>query len=51
MVSTGIRVGELCRLAIEDVSPDGTSARIHGKGSRDRVVYVSDVRCGASCAA
>jgi len=42
MVSTGIRVGELCRLAIEDVSPDGASARIHGKGSRDRVVYVSD---------
>ena len=42
MVSTGVRVGELCRLAIEDVSPDGASARIHGKGSRDRVVYVSD---------
>ena len=42
MVSTGIRVGELCRMAIEDVSPDGASARIHGKGSRDRVVYVSD---------
>ena len=32
----------ICRLAIEDVSPDGASARVHGKGSRDRVVYVSD---------
>lgn len=42
MVSTGIRVGELCRLAIEDVSPDGATCRIHGKGSRDRVAYVSD---------
>ncbi len=42
MVATGVRVGELCRLAIEDVSPDGASARVHGKGSRDRVVYVSD---------
>lgn len=42
MVSTGIRVGELCKLAVDDVSPDGASCRIHGKGSRDRVVYVSD---------
>lgn len=42
MVSTGIRVGELCRLTIDDVSPDGATCRIHGKGSRDRVVYVSD---------
>ena len=42
MVSTGIRVGELCRIAIEDISPDGATCRIHGKGSRDRVVYMSD---------
>ena len=42
MVSTGIRVGELCHIAIEDVSPDGATCRIHGKGSRDRVVYMSD---------
>lgn len=42
MVATGIRVGELCRLSVDDVSPDGASCRIHGKGSRDRVVYVSD---------
>ncbi|MGN6571060.1 MAG: tyrosine-type recombinase/integrase [Pseudolabrys sp.] len=44
MVATGIRVGELCRLALEDVSPDGATARVHGKGSRDRIVYVSDAR-------
>jgi integrase/recombinase XerD len=44
MVATGIRVGELCRLAIEDVSPDGATARVHGKGSRDRVVYIGDAR-------
>lgn len=42
MVATGIRVGELCRLAADDVSPDGATCRIHGKGSRDRVVYISD---------
>jgi site-specific recombinase XerD len=42
MVATGIRVGELCRLAVDDVAPDGSSCRIHGKGSRDRVAYISD---------
>jgi integrase/recombinase XerD len=42
MVATGIRVGELCRLAVEDISPDGSTCRIHGKGARDRVVYTSD---------
>jgi integrase/recombinase XerD len=43
MVSTGIRVGELCKLRPEDISPDGSSFRIHGKGSRDRVAYIADV--------
>ncbi len=42
IVATGIRVGELCQLAADDVSPDGAICRIHGKGSRDRVVYISD---------
>jgi integrase/recombinase XerD len=43
MIATGIRVGELCKLRADDVSPDGRSLRIHGKGARDRVAYVSDV--------
>jgi integrase/recombinase XerD len=42
MVCTGIRVGELCKIRIDDVSPDGSSFRIQGKGSRDRVAYISD---------
>lgn len=42
MVVTGIRVGELCKLQIDDMSPDGSALRIHGKGSRDRVAYVTD---------
>jgi integrase/recombinase XerD len=42
MVGTGIRVGELCKLRIDDIAPDGTSLRIRGKGSRDRMVYVTD---------
>lgn len=44
MVSTGIRIGELCKLCIEDIAPDGSSLRVHGKGSRDRIAYISDVR-------
>ena len=42
MVCTGIRVGELCKIRIDDVSPDGSTFRIQGKGSRDRVAYISD---------
>ncbi len=42
LVVTGMRVGELCRLRIEDVAPDGSVLRIHGKGARDRVAYVTD---------
>jgi integrase/recombinase XerD len=45
MVATGIRVGELCKLRPEDVSPDGTSIRVHGKGSRDRIAYIADPAC------
>jgi site-specific recombinase XerD len=42
MVSTGVRVGELCKIRIEDVSAEASSIRVLGKGSRDRVAYVSD---------
>jgi site-specific recombinase XerD len=43
MVATGLRVGELCRLKLDDISPDCSVVRIHGKGSRDRVAYVTDL--------
>jgi integrase/recombinase XerD len=42
MAATGLRVSELCALTIEDMSPDGSTLRIRGKGSRDRVVFVSN---------
>jgi integrase/recombinase XerD len=42
MIATGIRVGELCKIQTGDVSPDGSTMRIQGKGSRDRVVYVTN---------
>jgi integrase/recombinase XerD len=42
MIATGLRVGELCRLRIEDVAADGAALRVQGKGSRDRVAYIVD---------
>jgi site-specific recombinase XerD len=42
LAGTGLRVSELCSLTLNDVAPDGGSMRIHGKGSRDRIVYVSN---------
>jgi integrase/recombinase XerD len=42
MISTGMRVGELCKLRLDDLSPDASSVRIQGKGSRDRVAYITD---------
>jgi len=42
IVATGIRVGELCALRISDISPDCAVIRIHGKGSKDRIAYVTD---------
>lgn len=42
MVSTGLRVGELYKLRINDVASDGLSLRVHGKGSCDRLVCVTD---------
>lgn len=43
MIATGIRVGELSKLRVKDISPDGDSIRVHGKGSRDRIAYIADV--------
>jgi len=44
MVGTGMRVGELCKLTLDDLSPDCAVVRIHGKGARERVAYIADAR-------
>jgi len=41
-VATGLRVSELCKLSRKDISADGSRLHVHGKGSRERVVYVTD---------
>lgn len=44
MISTGLRVGEVCRLGTEDIAPDGSLIRIRGKGSKERIAYIIDAR-------
>ena len=42
MVATGIRVSELCNIQVGDISRDASRLQVHGKGMRERVVYVAD---------
>lgn len=40
MASTGIRVGELVKITINDIDLNQGRIRVHGKGSRERNVYI-----------
>jgi integrase len=42
MIATGIRVSELCNIQVGDISRDASRLLVHGKGTRERVVYVTD---------
>jgi integrase/recombinase XerD len=42
LIVTGLRVGELTRLKIGSVSGGATRIRVHGKGNRERTVYVAN---------
>ena len=42
MVGTGMRVSEVCKINLEHVAPDGSIVCIHGKGSRERIAYITD---------
>ena len=44
LISSGIRCEEMCSLKINDVDLEKLTLRVrHGKGGKDRVVYISDV--------
>lgn len=59
MLDSGLRLGEVIRLRIDDVFPDGRFLIVNGKGNKQRVVplglscssllgkYMSEVRAGA----
>lgn len=40
--ATGLRVSELCGVKLSDISSDASAIHVHGKGSRDRIVYISN---------
>lgn len=42
MLVTGIRVGEVASIRIQDVSTDGGTIHIIGKGNKERLVYVEN---------
>ncbi|GAB4196210.1 MAG: tyrosine-type recombinase/integrase [Wenzhouxiangellaceae bacterium] len=42
MSVTGIRVGELVKISLEDINLEEGQIRIHGKGNKERNVYVTD---------
>ena len=41
LINTGIRVGELSRLTTDAIDFDNGSIRIWGKGSKERIVYIT----------
>lgn len=42
LISTGLRIGEITRVRIVDISSGGGCIRVRGKGDRERSVYVSN---------
>ena len=44
LFATGIRVSELAAIEIKDIDLSDHSIRIHGKGDRERLVYLPDAR-------
>lgn len=44
LLSSGVRVNELCNLGVEDVDLDNLTVRVrNGKGGKDRTVFISPV--------
>ncbi|MCF6445704.1 tyrosine-type recombinase/integrase [Nereida sp. MMG025] len=44
LVVTGLRIGELTELRVQDVTSAATRIRVRGKGDRERIVYVANDR-------
>lgn len=48
MLTTGIRVGEAASMRVLDVSTDGSTIHIIGKGDKERLVYVENKQLATS---
>ena len=42
MFATGIRVGELCKIQLNDLNIEEGKIMVHGKGNRERPVFLED---------
>ena len=42
LYATGCRVGELCKIKIQDINESNKTIRIHGKGSKERIVFYGE---------
>ena len=42
MLTTGIRVGEISSIRVTDISSDGKTIHIFGKGNKERLVYIEN---------
>lgn len=50
LLTTGIRVGELVRIDIDDLLLEDSSLKIHGKGNRQRLVYLFEPKLNQAIA-
>ena len=41
LISTGIRIGEASNLSVDDIAYDARTLLIHGKGRKQRLIYIS----------
>lgn len=41
LISTGIRIGEAAKISIDDIFPQNRMILIHGKGRKQRLIYIS----------
>ena len=44
MITTGVRVGEVTAIRINDISSDGKTIHIIGKGEKERLVYIENTQ-------
>lgn len=41
LISTGIRIGEASSISVDDITPSTRTMLIHGKGRKQRLIYIS----------
>ena len=45
IITTGIRIGEASKIRFEDIDTSDHTILIHGKGKKERIIYISSIDC------